>query len=774
MSPAAFLLCFTPSAFLYHLPPIRSPLSLHTCSIAARNKLGRDNQANFGLLRCSRSSVICNSLTHQRDRESAAIDVCAAAAAAATATATAAANEIDEKIKSIRSMLGSMEDGKNEISISAYDTAWVALVEDINGSGVPQFPSTLQWVMDNQLPDGSWGDFFTFSAYDRILSTLACVIALKSWNVCQELWDKGIVFIEENISKLESENEEQMLSGFELSFPSLLEMARKKDIQVLKDRTPFLEELYAKRNRKFSNIPKDMMHRVPTIILFSLEGMAGYDLDWEKLLKLQCKDGSFLTSPAATAFALMQTKDERCLEYLKKTAEKFNGGVPNFYPLDLYERTWGVDRLERLGISRYFQSEIKECINYVYRYWTEKGVGWARGSRVCEVDSTSMGFRLLRLHGYDISPGAFGHFKEGDEFFVNYGQLSQSITAMSNLYRASQVLFPGEKILEEAKAYSSKFLRIKQASGQLVDKWIITKDLPGEVEYVLDIPWYASLPRVEARYYIEHYGGFNDVWIGKTLCRLYWINNNDYLELAKSDFNNCQALHQMEWTTTIQKWYAECNLDELGVGRRELLHAYFVATASIFEPERASERLAWVRVAVLMDAVYLFVKMDKRLVEAINTTLDCIARDTLVAHGVDIGHQLRCAWNIWLQKGREGEGEFLVQMINLCGGRLILKEHSSHPHYQRLLDLTSTICCQLRPLINSKGLDMNNSISIADSPIEPLMQELVQLVLMSSHGIDSEIKRVFLTIAKSFYYAAHCTSATIDQHIVKVLFDKVV
>lgn len=61
-------------------------------------------------------------------------------------------NHINERVESIKSMLGSMEDG--EISISAYDTAWVALVEDIQGSGLPQFPSSLEWIADNQLPDG--------------------------------------------------------------------------------------------------------------------------------------------------------------------------------------------------------------------------------------------------------------------------------------------------------------------------------------------------------------------------------------------------------------------------------------------------------------------------------------------------------------------------------------------------------------------------------------------------------------------------------------------
>lgn len=41
---------------------------------------------------------------------------------------------------------------------------------------------------------------------------------------------------------------------------------------------------------------------------------------------------------------------------------------------------------------------------------------------------------------------------------------------------------------------------------------------------------------------------------------------------------------------------------EYGVSRRAVLRAYFLAASSIFEPERANERLAWARTAVLMEA----------------------------------------------------------------------------------------------------------------------------------------------------------------------------
>ncbi|KAJ7977390.1 Copalyl diphosphate synthase [Quillaja saponaria] len=211
-------------------------------------------------------------------------------------------------------------------------------------------------------------------------------------------------------------------------------------------------------------------------------------------------------------------------------------GEPQLYTqFDLFEHIWTVDRLERLGISRYFQEEIKECVNYVNR--------------------------------------------------------------------ASQVMFPEEQILKGAKQFSATFFTEKRAANKLFDKWIITKDLPGEVGFALDVPWYASLPRLEARFYIEQYGGGDDVWIGKTLYRMHLVNNDVYLELAKMDYNNYQALHRSEWDN-IQMWYSEAKLENYGLSIEELQFAYYLAAACIFEPERSLERFAWAKNSALIHTIH--------------------------------------------------------------------------------------------------------------------------------------------------------------------------
>ncbi|XP_024527840.1 copalyl diphosphate synthase 2 [Selaginella moellendorffii] len=493
-----------------------------------------------------------------------------------------------ELVETVRSMLNSLHDG--EISVSAYDTAWVARVPALDGSNKPQFPMCLNWIMNNQLEDGSWGDRDLFLTYDRICSALACAIALKTWNTGDKIVHKALEFIRKTMPKMELEDSTHMPIGFEIVFPAMIEeaMALELDIDY---REPVLQTIYAERKKKLERIPMNVVQNYPTTLLHSLEGLHK-TIDWDKVIKLQSPDGSLLFSPASTACALMHTGNEKCLQYLNNLVKRFNCAVPNVYPVDLFEHLWIVDRLQRLGISRYFTQEIKSALDYVYRYWTDKGIAWARGSPVQDADDTSMAFRLLRSHGYDISPDAFKTFQEGDSFVCFSGQAGQAVTGMYNLYRASQVMFPGETILEEAGSFARKFLEGKRQENQLYDKWIISKDLPGEVEFALDNPMHARLERLATRRYIDQYAA-DDVWIGKSLYRMPFVNNPIFLELAKADFNMCRALHRKEFQQ-LERWYDESSLSMFkGFSRSKLEQTFYSAAATIFEPELSPARLIW-------------------------------------------------------------------------------------------------------------------------------------------------------------------------------------
>ena len=76
-------------------------------------------------------------------------------------------------------------------------------------------------------------------------------------------------------------------------------------------------------------------------------------------------------------------------------------------------------------------------------------------------------------------------------------------------------------------------------------------------------------------------------------------------------------------------------------------------------------------------------------------------------------------------------------------------------------------------LHSSEQGNINGKEIAGDKEIETQMQELVQCVLQRSDGLCSVTKQTFLTIAKSYYYAAHCTPTTLSSHITKVLYQRV-
>lgn len=83
---------------------------------------------------------------------------------------------------------------KIDLSVSSYDTAWVAMVPSNRDlSNQPCFPDCLEWILENQKADGSWGlnPGHPTLVKDSLSSTLASVLALQKWRVGEQLVHKG-------------------------------------------------------------------------------------------------------------------------------------------------------------------------------------------------------------------------------------------------------------------------------------------------------------------------------------------------------------------------------------------------------------------------------------------------------------------------------------------------------------------------------------------------------------------------------------------------------
>lgn len=313
--------------------------------------------------------------------------------------------EVQEMIRSIQSMLRSLGDG--EISGSPYDAAWVAMVPAVGGGAGPQFPAALEWVVRCQLPDGCWaGDAHLFNLYDRMVATLVCVLALQTWSAHPDAARRGCAFIREHVHQLDLEDKVHRTVGFEMVFPAILERARAMGLDLPYD-APAVTFILEERERKLKQIPVQLLQAQPTTLLASLEGMDALEgIDWDKIRRLQSPSGHMLTSPASTACLYMHTRDGNALDYLSRLVESTGGVIPNHSPVDIFERLWIVDRLQRLGIARHFKPEIKDILDFAFQRWTQRGLSWATDCNITDLDDTSMGFRLLRQHGYPVSAGS--------------------------------------------------------------------------------------------------------------------------------------------------------------------------------------------------------------------------------------------------------------------------------------------------------------------------------------------------------------------------------
>ena len=81
---------------------------------------------------------------------------------------------------------------------SSYDTAWVAMVPAPGSPQSSRFPKCVDWILRNQRGDGSWGPLAAGSGdgpwslgKDALSSTMACVLALRTWGVGDEHVGKG-------------------------------------------------------------------------------------------------------------------------------------------------------------------------------------------------------------------------------------------------------------------------------------------------------------------------------------------------------------------------------------------------------------------------------------------------------------------------------------------------------------------------------------------------------------------------------------------------------
>ncbi len=357
---------------------------------------------------------------------------------------------------------------------TAYDTAWVARLDDIDED---MGNHALEWICENQLPDGSWGARQPLYYHDRVVCTLAAMTMLarrgqRSSDRMQ--MERGLIALDRIASGATQglkRDPNGATVGFEMIVPALLAEAEALGIlQAQAD--PILSKLKNLRTAKLQRLHGHRINRTMTAA-FSAE-MAGMDVQMLDVDELQEVNGSVAHSPSATAYFAhtIRPQDPAALEYLHAIKSP-RGGFPNVAPFDLFEPAWVLWNLALLGpVGGETLRLCEPHLDYLTRYW-KPGVGiatWVAKYVPEDGDDTGMVFDVLSRYGRSPDVGALFHWEEDEHFRCFDLEANPSVSA--NIHLLSALRQAGYEKDHPAVRKIFEFLRKSQTpEGYWFDKW---------------------------------------------------------------------------------------------------------------------------------------------------------------------------------------------------------------------------------------------------------------------------------------------------------------
>jgi halimadienyl-diphosphate synthase len=352
-----------------------------------------------------------------------------------------------------------------------YDTAWLAGLPEAPDRRSSRFPTTLRWLADNQLADGSWGSSVRYE-HDRILCTLASLAPLAEFGRRAEdrrAVDAGTRYLWQHGHLLGHEPVE--LVGFELLLPALVQRARAAGVAV----PPHLDIYAAERARKLDLIPAAALYSPRATVVHSLEFL-GERADITRLGEAQGVHGAIGNSPAATAFYLGQTHldDARALSYLESCLDHSGGATaPVLHPCETFELLWAAYHLFLGGAAtqRLLRPLERQQLLAAVR---QAGVSLSPTFPIPDADDTAVALLLLHDLGEQVDPRVLKGFEAADGSFVSFPYERHSSVGVNAHVLHALARVPGYPEADLAIERILTYLADQHSGMYWIDKWHIS------------------------------------------------------------------------------------------------------------------------------------------------------------------------------------------------------------------------------------------------------------------------------------------------------------
>ncbi|XP_047323936.1 S-linalool synthase-like [Impatiens glandulifera] len=479
------------------------------------------------------------------------------------------------------------------VSPSAYETAWLAMIpQDPQSKKGPMFKGCLDWIIKNQKEGGFWGeeDQDGFPTIDALPSTLACIVALNMWAVGKENVTKGLVFIHGYSEKLlmrAKNNYHQPPRWLTIVLPGTIELAQSRDLKI---------EFSLAFNEMVSELEVlvDKCHNFP--LMSYLEALpASYIINEQDVLMNLSENGSLFQSPSATAFAFMATGNHKCLKYLEFVVKECDNGVPTTYPFDEeLIKLYIINQIQRLGLAEHFGEEIDQTLETIHKsYNNHEFTGDNTDFTPVNIYKDSLAFRLLRMHGYNVTPDKFCWFVHNQDI-ISHIEIyhEQYMSALYNIYCSSDLIFPEERQLEKARSYSIRLLRKGVSSiNASEDSLVAFPNLKSLIDRDLNVPWMARLDHLDHRFWIEVNMEADTLWVGKaSYYRLLPLQNDKLIQLAVRNYEFRQSIYRKE-LEELKRWSKDWGITSMGFGREKSDYCYFSIASATSLPHDSFVRM---------------------------------------------------------------------------------------------------------------------------------------------------------------------------------------